>query len=80
MRQETTFRLYAEEMGIEINSISVSLTGIQDLTGFMGLDEKVPAGFCSIDGEVIIESPATKEELELLLKKQVDLIVLFLMI
>ena len=59
-------------MGIEINSNSVSLTGIQDLTGFMCLDEKLPVGFSSIDGEVIIESPATKEELELL-KKQVDL-------
>ena len=59
-------------MGIEINSNSVSLTGIQDLTGFMCLDEKLPVGFSSIDGEVIIESPATKEELELL-KKQADL-------
>lgn len=69
--QETTFRLYAEDMGIKINAISVSLTGIQDLTGFMGLDEKIPAGFSSIEGEVIIDSPATKEDLELL-KKQVD--------
>ena len=69
--QETTFRLYAEDMGIEINAISVSLTGIQDLTGFMGLDQRVPAGFVTINGEVTIQSPATNEELELL-KKQVD--------
>ena len=69
--QETTFRLYAEDMGIEINAISVSLTGIQDLTGFMGLDQRVPAGFIAINGEVTIQSPATKEDLELL-KKRVD--------
>ena len=69
--QETTFRLYAEDMGIEINAISVNLTGTQDLTGFMGLNQKVPAGFIAIHGEVTIQSPATKEDLELL-KKQVD--------
>ena len=64
--------MYAKDMGIEINSISLSLTEILDLKGFMCLDEKVPAGFSSIDVEVIIESPVTKEELKLL-KKQVDL-------
>ena len=69
--QETTFRLYAEDMGIEIHAISVSLTGIQDLSGFMGLDQGVPAGFIAINGEVTIQSPATKEDLELL-KKRVD--------
>lgn len=70
--QETTYRLYAEDMGIEIHKISVNLTGTQDLRGFMALNENVPAGFSAINGEVIIQSPATKEELELL-KQRVDL-------
>ncbi len=69
--QETTYRLYAEDMGIEINAISVNLTGIQDLTGFMALNENVPAGFSSITGEVIIQSPAKKRDLELL-KRRVE--------
>ena len=29
--QETTYRIYAEDMGISINEISVELTGTQDL-------------------------------------------------
>jgi uncharacterized OsmC-like protein len=33
--QETTWRIYAEDMGIEINQISVKLQGTQDLRGFM---------------------------------------------
>lgn len=69
--QETTYRLYAEDMGIEIHTISVNLTGTQDLRGFMALNENVPAGFSAINGEVIIQSPAKKEELELL-KQRVD--------
>lgn len=62
--QEVTWRLYAESMGIEINSISIELHGTQDLRGFMGLDETIPAGFIKIDGDVKIESPASPESLK----------------
>ena len=62
--QEVTWRLYAEAMGIELERISVELRGTQDLRGFMGLDENVPAGFTKIEGEVHIESSASREKLE----------------
>ncbi len=69
--QETTYRIYAEDMGINIDEISVELTGIQDLRGFMALSEEVPAGFTNISGTVFIQSEASKSDLELL-QKQVD--------
>ena len=62
--QETTYRIYAEEMGINIDRIAVTLTGTQNLRGFMSLDKDVPAGFMSIDGEVEIDTQATTKELK----------------
>ncbi len=61
--QEVTWRLYAEAAGITIDKISIELRGTQDLRGFMGLDQAVPAGFLKVDGEVTIESSASAEEL-----------------
>ena len=58
-------------MGINIDAISVELTGTQDLRGFMALSEEVPAGFVSITGTVFIASEASKSDLELL-QKRVD--------
>ena len=51
--QETTWRIYAEDMGIEITQISVKLEGVQDFRGFMSVEKSIPAGFKSIKGEVI---------------------------
>ena len=69
--QETTYRIFAEDMGIDIGEISVQLTGTQDLRGFMALDDEVPAGFTHIEGKIFIQSDASEEELELL-RKRVD--------
>ena len=69
--QEVTWRLYAESMGIAINNMSIELRGTQDLRGFMGTDDTIPAGFVSIEGDVTINSPASQEELAEL-QKTVD--------
>lgn len=69
--QEVTWRLYAESMGIAIDSMSIELRGTQDLRGFMGTDDTVPAGFVSIEGDVTIDSPASPEQLTEL-QKTVD--------
>lgn len=69
--QETTYRIFAEDMGIHIGEISVQLQGTQDLRGFMAMDDEVPPGFCNIEGKIFIQSDATKEKLELL-RKRVD--------
>ena len=69
--QETTYRIFAEDMGIHIGKISVQLRGAQDLRGFMALNDETPAGFTNIVGQVFIQSDATEEELELL-RRRVD--------
>ncbi len=69
--QETTYRIYAEDMGINLGKISVELTGTQDLRGFMALDADVPAGFSSIEGTVFIQSEAGESDLQLL-QERVD--------
>ena len=69
--QETTYRIFAEDMGIDIGEISVKLRGTQDLRGFMALDDETPAGFTNIVGQVFIHSDASEEDLELL-RQRVD--------
>lgn len=69
--QEVTWRLYAEAAGITIHKISIELRGTQDLRGFMGTDETVPAGFVKVEGDVTIDSSASDEELAEL-QKTVD--------
>ena len=69
--QETTYRVFAEDMGIHIGKISVQLKGTQDLRGFMALDDKIPAGFTNIEGKIFIQSNANEEELDLL-QQRVD--------
>ncbi len=70
--QEVTWRLYAEAAGIEIDHISIELRGTQDLRGFMGTDETVPAGFVSIEGDVTIKSSSASDEVLANLQKTVD--------
>ena len=62
--QEMTWRLYAEAMNIDLRRISVELEGVQDLNGFLGTDDAVPAGFQSIRGTIFIDSGASDAELE----------------
>ncbi len=69
--QEVTWRLYAEAAGITIDKISIELRGTQDLRGFMGTDDTIPAGFVMVEGDVRIESSASDEELAEL-QKTVD--------
>ena len=69
--QETTYRIFAEDMGIMIGKLSVQLKGTQDLRGFMALDNEIPAGFTNIEGKIFIESDASEEELRLL-QRRVD--------
>ena len=52
--QETTYRIFVEDMGIHIGKVSVQLRGTQDLRDFMALDDEIPAGFTSIEGKNFI--------------------------
>ena len=69
--QEVTWRLYGEAYGISISDVRVDLVGTQDLRGFMGIDDTIPAGFQKITGTVTISSPASEDDI-IRLQKIVD--------
>jgi uncharacterized OsmC-like protein len=61
--QEITYRLYADALGIPLNGVSVRLTGAIDLRGFFNVDPNVRPGFQNVEAEVLLDSPATAEDL-----------------
>ena len=69
--QEVTYRLFADGMGIPLHGVTVKLTGVSDLRGFLALDDSIRPGFQEIHGEVILDSTASPEQLAEL-KEKVD--------
>jgi uncharacterized OsmC-like protein len=50
--------------GITLDKLEIRTSGQLDLRGFLGLDEQVPAGYESIDYEVLIKGDGTREQFE----------------
>lgn len=69
--QEITYRLYADALGIPLDGVSVAVEGDLDLRGFFGAKEGVRAGYKGIRAVVMLDSPASEDELRRL-KKIVD--------
>lgn len=61
---EVTYRLYADAMDIELDSVAVNVTGVSDAKGFFSLDEETPAGFSEIYGTIAIVSDASDDDIE----------------
>ena len=61
---EVTYRLYADAMEIDLQEISVSVTGISDARGFFNLDDDIAAGFSEVIGSIDVVSDASEEDLE----------------
>ena len=61
---EVTYRLYADAMDIELDSVAVNVTGVSDAKGFFSLDEETPAGFSEIYGTCLLyTSPSPRDGL-----------------
>jgi uncharacterized OsmC-like protein len=62
---QVTCQMVAEAMGIEAQSIEVTVEGDMDLAGTLGISEDVPVGFETIRTTFDIVAPeATEEQLE----------------
>jgi putative redox protein len=61
--QEITYRLYADALGIPLHGVSVRLTGAIDLRGFFNVDQSVRPGYQNIEAEVVLDSPASHDDL-----------------
>jgi uncharacterized OsmC-like protein len=59
--QAVTYRLWAAELGIALDCVTVEVEGDIDLRGYLGLSEDVPAGYAAIRLRVRLEGPETDE-------------------
>jgi putative redox protein len=62
--QEITYKAFATASGINIESVSVNLTGTLDLQGFLALNKNTRPGFQHISGTVDIKSSSSKAEID----------------
>lgn len=56
--QAITYRLWADELGIELDRVGVELEGDLDLRGFIGVADDVPAGYSALRVRVTLEGHA----------------------
>ena len=61
---EQTYRLYAEALGIPLDSVQVRLQAAMDLRGVYATADRVRAGFGQLAATVEISSPADIYEIE----------------
>lgn len=54
----------AATRGITLNTLEIRTSGTLDLRGFLGLDDKVPAGYETLNYEVLIKGNGTPEQFE----------------
>lgn len=59
--QVITYQIWAEKLGIRLDSIAVSLNGDVDLRGLFGLHPDIRPGFSTIDVQVTLDGPESTE-------------------
>ncbi|MGP9501647.1 OsmC family protein [Specibacter sp. AOP5-B1-6] len=59
--QVVVYRLYAEQLGIQVDDITIHAEGDLDVRGLFGIDEAVRPGFSDIRLAVNITGPETQE-------------------
>ncbi len=62
--QEITYRLYADLLGIPLDGVVVEVTGDVDLCGFFSVDDEARPGYMGITADVIVDSPASDEDIQ----------------
>jgi len=61
---EVTYRVAAESLGIALDGVSVTVTGVSDARGFIGLDDRVRPGFLEVRGTVTLDTRASGADVE----------------
>ena len=59
--QAITYRFWAAQLGVELDSITVRVDGDLDLRGFFGVDDGVRPGFSGVHVEVTVAGPESEE-------------------
>jgi uncharacterized OsmC-like protein len=58
--QAITYRFWAAQLGVKLDSITVRVEGDLDLRGFFGVDDRVRPGFTAIRVEVTVAGPESE--------------------
>jgi uncharacterized OsmC-like protein len=58
--QAITYRFWAAQLGVELDSITVRVEGDLDLRGFFGVDDRVRPGFSGVHVEVTVAGPESE--------------------
>lgn len=61
--QEIMYSAYASVMGVQLDSVKVSLRGYLDLRGLFGMEDGIPPGYQKILFETDLASPADRDTL-----------------
>jgi uncharacterized OsmC-like protein len=64
-----TFNLVATAMGIPFNDVKITVQGESDIRGALGVNKEVPVGVTHIRLHFEVDSPATDEQVALLVKQ-----------
>jgi uncharacterized OsmC-like protein len=59
--QVATYRVWAVNLGIELDTIDISIDGDLDFRGFFGFDDAVRPGFSEVRLKVTVSGPETAE-------------------
>jgi uncharacterized OsmC-like protein len=59
--QAITYRFWAAQLGVELDSLTVRVEGDLDIRGFFGFDDSVRPGFSAIRVEVTVAGPESEE-------------------
>jgi uncharacterized OsmC-like protein len=59
--QAITYRVWAAQLGVNLDSITVRVEGDLDLRGFYGVDDKVRPGLSAVRVEVTVAGPESEE-------------------
>ncbi|UXN32920.1 OsmC family protein [Glutamicibacter sp. M10] len=62
--QVVVYRLYAENLGIQVDDVQITADGQLDVRGLFGIDETIRPGFSSVDLQVHIAGPESAERYE----------------
>ena len=59
--QAITYRVWAAQLGVNLDSITVRVEGDLDLRGFLGVDDGVRPGLSAVRVEVTVAGPESEE-------------------
>ena len=55
--QAITYRVWAAQLGIKLDKVEISIDGDIDLRGFLGIDDRIRAGFNAVRIRVNLNGP-----------------------